>query len=692
MSTTIKHVEGAIPTAESFVPRHVGPDERGVAEMLKTLGFPSLDALIDATVPRKIRLREGLSLPKGLTELEVLTYFRALATKNQVFRSFIGMGYSDCVTPPVIQRNVLENPGWYTAYTPYQAEIAQGRLEALLNFQTMIMDLTGFEIANASLLDEGTAAAEAMAMAYAARGKSGKEVFFVADSCHPQTIDVVRTRAHARGVDVVVGDFREYKFGNDVFGALVQYPTSDGAINDYRDFCDRVHMANALVVVAADIMSLVLLTPPGEWGADVAVGNSQRFGVPVGFGGPHAAFFATRDEFKRLLPGRIIGVSRDADGKPAMRMALQTREQHIRREKATSNVCTAQVLLAVIASMYAVWHGPKGLHWIARRIHRHAAILAAGLEELGYELAHHDFFDTLRIRISATAKPAPTAAKILGGARERGINLRELAGDVIVALDETVTFNDLAELLEVFAAGVHAPRPEAVLGSVDDRYDERFARTSAYLTHPVFNTHHSETEMLRYLHQLEAKDLSLTTSMIALGSCTMKLNATAEMYPISWPEFARLHPFAPGEQTRGYQELFANLEAALAEITGFAAVSLQPNAGSQGEYAGLLVIRGYHVSRGEAQRDVCLIPQSAHGTNPASAVMAGMKVVVVKTDANGNIDVPDLEAKAKANRDKLAALMVTYPSTHGVFEATIRDVCRIVHENGGQGYFDGANR
>ncbi|HEY7237344.1 MAG TPA: aminomethyl-transferring glycine dehydrogenase [Gemmatimonadaceae bacterium] len=672
----------------SFIPRHIGPSDAEQREMLQALGFESLDALIEATVPDSIRLRRPLAIHGGLSEHESLGALRETAVKNEVYRSYIGLGYHDCITPPVIQRNVLENPGWYTAYTPYQAEIAQGRLEALLNFQTMIMDLTGFEIANASLLDEGTAAAEAMAMAYAARGKEGKEVFFVAESCHPQTIDVVRTRAHARGIEIVVGDFKNHKLGAEVFGALVQYPTTDGAIHDYREFCEQAHAANALVVVAADIMSLVLLAPPGEWGADVCVGTSQRFGVPVGFGGPHAAFFATRDEFKRLLPGRIIGVSRDADGKPALRMALQTREQHIRREKATSNVCTAQVLLAVIASMYAVYHGPQGLHWIARRIHRHAAILATGLEELGYELAHPDFFDTLRV---AGTKRGGGVGKIPAAARERGINVRELDGDVIVALDETVSFDDLRELLEIFAFGATAPTPEALAERVDDRYDERFARTSAYLTHPVFNTHHSETEMLRYLHRLEAKDLSLTTSMIPLGSCTMKLNATAEMYPISWPEFARLHPFAPGEQTRGYREMFGNLEHALAEITGFAAVSLQPNAGSQGEYAGLLVIRAYHASRGETHRDVCLIPQSAHGTNPASAVMAGMKVVVVKTDANGNIDVADLEAKAKTNRDKLSSLMVTYPSTHGVFEATIRDVCRIVHENGGQVYFDGAN-
>jgi glycine dehydrogenase len=679
--------------AGSFVPRHIGPSDAEQGEMLQALGFDSLDAMIEATVPASIRLRRPLAIHGGLSEYEALATLRRIAEQNEVCRSYLGLGYHACITPPVIQRNVLENPGWYTAYTPYQAEIAQGRLEALLNFQTMIMDLTGFEIANASLLDEGTAAAEAMAMAYAARGKEGKEVFFVADSCHPQTIDVVRTRAHARGVEIVVGDLSTYEFGKGVFGALVQYPTTDGAVHDYRELCEKAHAANALVVVAADIMSLVLLAPPGEWGADVCVGSTQRFGVPMGFGGPHAAYFATRDEFKRILPGRIIGVSRDADGKPALRMALQTREQHIRREKATSNVCTAQVLLAVIASMYAVWHGPTGLHWIARRIHRHAAILAAGLEALGYELAHEDFFDTVRVRLTAAEKAGRgrSAKDIVDAARERGINLRPLDDDVIVALDETVTFADLRELLEVFAFGASAATPEALASDVDDRYDERFARTGAYLTHPVFNTHHSETEMLRYLHRLEAKDLSLTTSMIPLGSCTMKLNATAEMYPISWPEFARLHPFAPSEQTRGYQTMFGNLEGALAEITGFTAVSLQPNAGSQGEYSGLLVIRGYHASRGEGHRDVCLIPQSAHGTNPASAVMAGMKVLVVKTDESGNIDVADLEAKAKANRDKLAALMVTYPSTHGVFEASIKDVCRIVHENGGQVYFDGAN-
>jgi glycine cleavage system P protein (glycine dehydrogenase) len=692
ISSKSSHAESHMD-AGSFVPRHIGPSELEQRDMLRFLGYESLDAMIEDAVPASIRLRRPLAIHGGLSEYEALANMRRIAEQNDVCRSYLGLGYHACITPPVIQRNVLENPGWYTAYTPYQAEISQGRLEALLNFQTMVMDLTGFEIANASLLDEGTAAAEAMAMAYAARGKDGKEVFFVAEGCHPQTIDVMRTRATARGVELVVGDFRTFEFGTNVFGALIQYPTADGAVNDYREFCEKAHAANALVVAAADIMSLVLLVPPAEWGADVCVGSTQRFGVPMGFGGPHAAYFATRDEFKRLLPGRIIGVSRDADGKPALRMALQTREQHIRREKATSNVCTAQVLLAVIASMYAVWHGPTGLHWIARRIHRHAAILAAGLESLGYELAHADFFDTLRVRLTASGGGGKgrNTREIIERAAKRGINLRDLYGDIVVALDETVTFQDLRDLLDVFASGAVAPAPEVLANDVDDRYDERFARTSAFLTHPVFNTHHSETEMLRYLHQLEGKDLSLTTSMIPLGSCTMKLNATAEMYPISWPEFARLHPFAPAEQTRGYRQLFENLEAALAEITGFAGVSLQPNAGSQGEYAGLLVIRGYHGSRGEAHRDVCLIPQSAHGTNPASAVMAGMKVLVVKTDESGNIDIADLEAKAKANKDRLAALMVTYPSTHGVFEATIKNVCRIVHENGGQVYFDGAN-
>ncbi|HXG71490.1 MAG TPA: aminomethyl-transferring glycine dehydrogenase [Gemmatimonadaceae bacterium] len=688
MSKTIKHAKTVISPPESFVPRHVGPDESDVAEMLKTVGYSSLDALIDATIPEGIRFRRGLDLPTGVTEPAVLAQFRALAARNQVFRSFIGMGYSDCVTPPVIQRNIIENPGWYTAYTPYQAEIAQGRLEALLNFQTVVKDLTGVEIANASLLDEGTAAAEAMTMSYAIKGKPGKEVFLVAAECHPQTIDVVQTRAAARGIEVRVSSHREFQPGADVFGMLVQYPTSDGAVVDYAETCEKAHAAGALVTVAADLLSLVLLVPPGEWGADIVVGNTQRFGVPLGYGGPHAAFFATKEEFKRQLPGRIIGVSRDADGKPALRMALQTREQHIRREKATSNVCTAQVLLAVVAGMYAVYHGPRGLERIARRVHGFAAALAEGLRRLGFEIAHDDYFDTIRVELGARS-----AAEITAAAARRRINLRVLSDtSVAIALDETVGEDDLRNLFAAFNGGDDADfQVGEVIAASDSRYDERFARTSPFLTHPVFSTHHSETEMLRYMNRLQSRDLSLVHSMIPLGSCTMKLNATAEMMPITWPGFAKIHPFAPVEQTEGYQQLFTELEAALAEITGFAAVSLQPNAGSQGEYAGLLAIRAYHLARGDSHRAICLTPQSAHGTNPASAAMAGMKVVIVRTDARGNIDVADLRAKAESHRDDLAALMVTYPSTHGVFEESISEICGIVHENGGQVYMDGAN-
>ena len=685
MTTTIRTAPVAGP--DSFVPRHVGPNEAEVQEMLATIGYATLDDLIDATIPEAIRFRRPLAIHAGRSEHEALAALRAISRKNRVFRSFLGYGYHDTFTPPVIQRNVLENPGWYTAYTPYQAEIAQGRLEALLNYQTMVIDLTGLEIANASLLDEGTAAAEAMFMAWQAQGGEGKNTFLIDARCHPQTIAVVTTRARARGIEIRVGDAITDAFQGGVFGVLVQYPTTDGAVLDYRASAERAHAAGALVVAAADLMSLVLLAPPGEWGADVCVGNTQRFGVPLGYGGPHAAFFATRDEFKRTLPGRIIGVSRDASGRPALRMALQTREQHIRREKATSNVCTAQVLLAVMASMYAVWHGPLGISAIARRIHRHAATLAAGLEQLGHSLASDDFFDTVCVELAGRS-----ADDVLAAAAVRDINLRKAGPDrVIVALDETVTLDDVQAILSAFAGDAPAPETEGLADGLDDRFDERFARTSPFLTHPVFNTHHTETEMLRYLRMLESRDLSLTHSMIPLGSCTMKLNATAEMRPVTWPEFGRLHPFAPVEQAQGYAELFRNLEGALAEITGFHAVSLQPNAGSQGEYAGLLTIAAYHRARGDTHRTVCLIPQSAHGTNPASAVMAGMTVVVTKTDARGNIDVADLRAKAEANTDRLAALMVTYPSTHGVFEESIRDICDIVHEHGGQVYMDGAN-
>ncbi|MDB4893418.1 MAG: Glycine dehydrogenase, partial [Gemmatimonadetes bacterium] len=647
MTTTIR--TAPLASADSFVPRHVGPSEAEVQEMLGQIGYPTLDALIDATIPEAIRFRRPLAIHASRSEHEAVAAMRAIADKNKIFRSFLGYGYHDTLTPPVIQRNILENPGWYTAYTPYQAEIAQGRLEALLNYQTMVMDLTGLEIANASLLDEGTAAAEAMFMAYQSKGSDAKNVFFIDSRCHPQTIEVVETRAHARGIGTRVGNAETNAFADDVFGVLVQYPTTDGAVVDYRETAVRAHTSGALVVAAADLMSLVLLTPPGEWGADVCVGNSQRFGVPLGYGGPHAAFFATKDEFKRMLPGRIIGVSRDSSGRPALRMALQTREQHIRREKATSNVCTAQVLLAVMASMYAVWHGAEGLMAIARRIHRRAAILAAGVEQLGHSLTSNDYFDTICIELSGKS-----ADDVIAAAAHGQINLRNAGDDrVIVALDETVTDDDVQTLLTIFAGSAPAPETGGLAEEIDDRFDERFARTSAFLTHPVFNTHHSETEMLRYMRGLEAKDLSLTHSMIPLGSCTMKLNATAEMIPVTWPQFGRIHPFAPTDQTQGYQELFGNLETALAEITGFHAVSLQPNAGSQGEYAGLLTIAAYHKARGDTHRNVCLIPQSAHGTNPASAVMAGMKVVVTKTDVRGNIDVADLRAKAEAHSGDL---------------------------------------
>jgi len=685
MTTSIRSVP--LTAADSFVPRHVGPSRSDIADMLGTLGYATLDDLIDATIPETIRFRKPLAIHEGRSEHEALAALRAIAVKNRIFRSYLGYGYHDTLTPPVIQRNILENPGWYTAYTPYQAELAQGRLEALLNYQTMVIDLTGLEIANASLLDEGTAAAEAMFMAYQAKGSDAKNTFFIDAGCHPQTIEVVKTRARARGIGIAVGDAGAMAIGADVFGVLLQYPTTEGIVLDYRDTCAKAHVAGALVVVAADLMSLVLLAPPGEWGADVCVGNTQRFGVPLGYGGPHAAFFATRDEFKRTLPGRIIGVSRDATGRPALRMALQTREQHIRREKATSNVCTAQVLLAVIASMYAVWHGPEGLTTIAQRIHRRTALLAAGLEQLGHTIASADYFDTLCVEVAGVS-----VDDVITAAAAREINLRRAGGHrVIVALDETVTDDDVQELLTVFSGDHPAPETGGLAEELDDRFDERFARTSDFLTHPVFNTHHSETEMLRYMRTLESRDLSLTHSMIPLGSCTMKLNATAEMMPVTWPEFGKLHPFAPVEQAQGYQEMFRNLEAALAEITGFAAVSLQPNAGSQGEYAGLLTIAAFHASRGDTHRTVCLIPQSAHGTNPASAVMAGMRVIVTKTDTKGNIDVADLKAKAEANKDTLAALMVTYPSTHGVFEESIREICDIVHANGGQVYMDGAN-
>ncbi len=655
--------------------------------MLETLGYASMEAFIDDVVPADIRLPRPLKLPAARTEPEVLAALREMASRNQVFRSYIGMGYYDCITPAVIQRNVLENPGWYTSYTPYQAEISQGRLEALLVFQTMVADLTGLPIANASLLDEATAAAEAMAMSLAVRHPD-RPVFLVDQDCHPQTIAVVRTRGEARGVEVRVGDWTAFTFGPEVIGALIQYPTTYGAVEDYRALCDRAHAAGALVTAATDLLALTLLVPPGEWGADIAVGNSQRFGVPLGYGGPHAAFFATREQYKRYMPGRIIGVSRDSAGRPALRMALQTREQHIRREKATSNICTAQVLLAVVAAMYAVYHGPEGLKAIARRVHRLTALLAQALGRLGYRVVHSAFFDTLRVEVSKGQR-----ARLLKAARARRINLRDIPPDGLgISLDETTSLEDVEDLVAIFALGrSRRPAVRRLAARAAEAIPPAFSRQSSFLQHPVFHRYRSETEMLRYLKTLEDRDLSLTSAMIPLGSCTLKLNATAEMAAITWPEFNRLHPFAPREQAQGYQQLFGELEAWLAEITGFAKVSLQPNAGAQGEFTGLLVIRAYHRARGEGHRTTCLIPQSAHGTNPASAVMAGMNVVVVKTDAQGDVDLGDLEAKARAHADTLGALMITYPSTHGVFEAGIREICDIVHRYGGQVYMDGAN-
>ncbi|HEY9597653.1 MAG TPA: aminomethyl-transferring glycine dehydrogenase, partial [Cyanophyceae cyanobacterium] len=674
-------------STDSFVGRHIGPTADDIEQMLNVLGVSKLDDLINQTVPPSIRQPQPLQLPPAQSEYTALTKLKEIASKNQIFRSFIGMGYHDCITPPVIQRNILENPGWYTAYTPYQAEIAQGRLEALLNFQTMIIDLTGLEIANASLLDEGTAAAEAMSMSYGLC-KTKANTFFVSDSCHPQIIDVVQTRAKPLGIQVIVGNHRTFRFDQPIFGALLQYPATDGTIYDYREFIEKAHEVKALVTVAADPLSLALLTPPGEFGADIAVGSTQRFGVPLGYGGPHAAYFATREVYKRQVPGRIVGVSKDAQGKPALRLALQTREQHIRRDKATSNICTAQVLLAVIASMYAVYHGSQGIKKIALNIHQLTLILAAGLKRLGYTLGSDLFFDTLRVELGT--KPLQD---ILKAAEAHRINLRVLDGNTVgITLDETTTEQDLIDLLEIFAGTKSLPFTIDELETKSPISTlKTAARTSAYLTNPVFNRYHSETELLRYLHRLQAKDLSLTTSMIPLGSCTMKLNATAEMMPVTWPEFGKIHPFAPLSQTVGYQVLFQQLEAWLAEITGFAGVSLQPNAGSQGEYAGLLVIHQYHNHRGEGHRNICLIPESAHGTNPASAVMAGMKVVPVACDAIGNVDVDDLKAKAEKHSNNLAALMVTYPSTHGVFEEQIKQICQIIHTHGGQVYMDGAN-
>ena len=675
--------ENSLTHPDQFVRRHIGPNAADTGEMLALLGFKNLDELVDAAVPKKIRLDNKLKLPAAKSEFESLVELRRIANENKVFRSFIGQGYYDCITPPVIQRNVLENPGWYTQYTPYQAEISQGRLEALLNFQTMVSDLTALDIANASLLDEATACAEAMMMSHRFQAADRKNIFFVSENCHPQNIEVVRTRGKALGIEVVVGNHENFSFTEKVFGALVQYPDTFGAIHNYSGFAEKAHAAGAMLTVATDLLALTLIKPPGEFGTDIAVGSAQRFGVPLGYGGPHAAFFATRDEFKRQMPGRIVGVSKDSRGKPALRLALGTREQHIRREKATSNICTAQALLANMASLYACYHGPEGLKQIAGYVHGLTQTLAAGLEKLGYKVAAKNFFDTIRVEVKSSAE-------ILKLAEAHGINFRVIDEKTVgVSFGETTSAKDVAEIWQIF----NGDRPvNFTVSELDGNRQSAIGnRQSNFLAHKVFNSYHSETEMLRYLKRLESRDLSLTASMIPLGSCTMKLNAAAEMFPMSWPEFAKIHPFAPLAQARGYQILFQLLEDWLAEITGFAGISLQPNAGSQGEYTGLLVIRAYHESRGDAHRNICLIPTSAHGTNPASAAMAGMKIVAVACDTNGNIDVADLKSKAEAHKNDLSCLMVTYPSTHGVFEETIREICGIIHAHGGQVYMDGAN-
>jgi glycine cleavage system P protein (glycine dehydrogenase) len=672
---------------DHFVDRHIGPRQADIEHMLTSLGVASMGELIEQTIPAKIRLQGKLKMDSPRSESEILAELRAIAAQNKIFRSFIGLGYSDTLTPPVVLRNIFENPGWYTQYTPYQAEIAQGRLEALLNFQTMIMDLTGMEIANASMLDEGTSAAEAMTLCLRQRPRrSQANTFFVSQLCHPQTIAIVQTRAEPLGINVMVGDHASYDF-DDCFGVLLQYPASDGDVLDYEPFVQMAHEKDALVVVAADLLALTLLRAPGEFDADVVVGNSQRFGVPMGYGGPHAAFMATRNAYKRQMPGRLIGVSIDAQGNPGMRLAMQTREQHIRRERATSNICTAQVLLAIMAAMYAVYHGPDGLRKIARRVQLLTAVLRAGLSQLGYTLNQQPVFDTLTISGGSKSQKQIEAAAL---AKE--INLRYFAdGRIGISFDEITGTREIEQLFEIFGASEGQLDVYALADAVDLSYGNTHTRRSDFLTHPVFNSYHSETEMMRYIKRLEARDLSLTHSMIPLGSCTMKLNATAEMLPVMWPKFVALHPFVPREQAGGYSVLFRRLERWLAEITGFDAISLQPNSGAQGEYTGMLVIRAYHLSRGDDQRTVCLIPSSAHGTNPASAVMAGMKVVVVKCDDQGNIDVADLREKAEKHGEHLAAVMITYPSTHGVFEAAIEEMCQIIHDNGGQVYMDGAN-
>lgn len=673
-------------TANEFIARHIGPRSEDEQAMLATLGFDSLEAMTDAVIPASIKGTSVLGTDDGHSEADALAALKAIAGKNQLFKSYIGQGYYNTHTPAPILRNLLENPAWYTAYTPYQPEISQGRLEALLNFQTLISDLTGLPIANASLLDEATAAAEAMTFCKRLSKNKASNRFFASMHCHPQTLDVLRTRAEPLGIEVVVGDEQALDDASPFFGALLQYPASTGGIFDYREVVQRFHHANALVAVAADLLALTLLTPPGEFEADVAIGSAQRFGVPLGFGGPHAAYFATRDAFKRDMPGRLVGVSIDRFGKTALRLAMQTREQHIRREKATSNICTAQVLLANIASMFAVYHGPEGLKRIAQRTHSLTAILAQGLRAMAVTVVNDTAFDTL------TLATGDATLGLHEKARAQGINLRQVdGGHVGVSLDETTTSADVQALWQLFGEGQMQPDFQALAASSGTLLPEALLRRSTFLEHPVFNRYHSETELMRYLRKLADKDLALDRSMIPLGSCTMKLNAASEMIPVTWAEFGNLHPFAPAQQSQGYLQLTSELEAMLCAATGYDAVSLQPNAGSQGEYAGLLAIRAYHRSRNEGHRDICLIPSSAHGTNPATANMAGMQVVVTACDARGNVDVADLRAKAIEHRERLAALMITYPSTHGVFEEAIGEICAIVHDNGGQVYIDGAN-
>jgi glycine dehydrogenase len=679
-------------TTDQFVNRHNGPRANDVTAMLAKIKASSVDELIEQTIPSAIRLKKPLNLAKGMTEFEYHKHLRGIASKNKVFKSYIGLGYSGTIVPPVIQRNILENPGWYTAYTPYQAEIAQGRLEALLNFQTMVMDLTGMEIANASLLDESTAAAEAMAMLFNNRTrdqiKNGATKFFVSDECYPQTIDLLKTRSTPMGIELVIGNWKSVKMDASVYGVLLQYPTTDGIVNDYGDFVKDAKSKNIAVAVAADILSLVLLTPPGEWGADVVVGNTQRLGVPMGYGGPHAAFFACREEYKRIIPGRIIGVSVDAQGNSALRMALQTREQHIRRDKATSNICTAQALLAIMASMYAVYHGPEGMKGIAQQVHLSAATLAAELKKAGYTIENENFFDTIKVNLPAGVSEGMIHNLAVGC----HINFRYVNNNsVCIAVDQTTDVNDINTILDIFSKVANKPATKVSLENIFSQKTKVQFRKSEILTHPVFNTYHSESEMMRYIKRLENKDLSLTHSMISLGSCTMKLNAASELMPITWPEFANIHPFVPVEQAAGYLEMIDELDRSLSEITGFAKMSFQPNSGAQGEYAGLLVIQAYHQSRGEAHRNIALIPTSAHGTNPASAAMCGLKIVLVKCDEKGNIDVNDMREKAILHKDNLSCLMVTYPSTHGVYEEGIIEITNIIHENGGQVYMDGAN-